>query len=454
MKNPRNLVLPSRDFTLNDTPTSWGSNLNIKKDPPKSYFTRYDPKVDMNKIQEFGNDSSRYEEGLLEFERGVDPMKSIQYSNTDGTHSYKATNQQAIRTDVINEFDRLPLSRQPYDPFDINSKKANEKKTYNLDKNISKKTFNRNHTIIDVKTDKTICKKGEAFHTSIGKVASKLNENENLFNLLAGKNRNKREQNLQNVEDLNAALQQDILKELKAVKGQKIETVDDNLPKKLKELDFIERYAEKKREKIQDPNSFINLQNTTVLEDKRKTNFLSKRTVLYSSDASVGSTEIGSKINENEFNIELRTLKEKQSGELQILNPDFVPKEMNEYEMKGIRNKKQIITENEQRLDHDAILENNILFEQLSNKKPLEKEDLSKVNFTRNKDTEYILEKTIISQKSKKENNKRLYESLRTDLEVINKFNDLVVTDQKIAKPTMPKMNENHNIILKKRNSD
>ena len=118
---------------------TWGSNMNILRDPPKSITTRRIDKVgqtsDITQMtEESGN---RACEAINVYARGVNPMVSVSYSNngrggasgslaglsqnftnittgnTQATLPYKAMNEGAFRPPVRRAEDLMPLSRQP-----------------------------------------------------------------------------------------------------------------------------------------------------------------------------------------------------------------------------------------------------------------------------------------------------------------------------------------------------
>lgn len=107
---------------------SWGTNMNILKDPPKSLYTRRIDRVGQTSdITAMVDDSGdRACEGILQFARGVNPSVSVSYSNTNrmngnGTASqntnaflpYRVGREGAIRLPIQTEYNLLPLSRQP-----------------------------------------------------------------------------------------------------------------------------------------------------------------------------------------------------------------------------------------------------------------------------------------------------------------------------------------------------
>ena len=76
-------VLGNRKVTLPSV-ESWGTNMNILRDPPKSIFTRKIDKVGVNQEVERMAESStqdRYCENLQIYPRGINPSVSVSYSN-------------------------------------------------------------------------------------------------------------------------------------------------------------------------------------------------------------------------------------------------------------------------------------------------------------------------------------------------------------------------------------
>ena len=118
---------------------TWGSNMNILRDPPKSITTRRIDKVGQTSdITQMTEDSgNRVCEAINVFARGVNPMVSVSYSNngrggasgslaglsqnftnittgsTQASLPYKAMNEGAFRPPVRRAEDLMPLSRQP-----------------------------------------------------------------------------------------------------------------------------------------------------------------------------------------------------------------------------------------------------------------------------------------------------------------------------------------------------
>jgi len=123
---------------------SWGTNMNILRDPPKSIMTRRINKVgETSSITEMIDDSGdRAAEAILVYPRGVNPMVSVSYSNygnnggagqagsltglnsaftrlsgaTSNTQAflpYRIMNGQSFRPPIQSPQDLMPLSRQP-----------------------------------------------------------------------------------------------------------------------------------------------------------------------------------------------------------------------------------------------------------------------------------------------------------------------------------------------------
>lgn len=120
--NKGKLTLPSVD--------TWGTNNNIRKDPPKSIMTRRRDKVsDTNQIVKMVDNSDRSNEAILRFSRGVNPSVGVMYSNNGGSLQNYG-NQQAFLPYRINKdgdfhppvqapLDLLPLSRLKYSNVEV-----------------------------------------------------------------------------------------------------------------------------------------------------------------------------------------------------------------------------------------------------------------------------------------------------------------------------------------------
>lgn len=122
--NHGRVTLPSVD--------SWGTNMNILRDPPKSYYTRRSDKVgETSSITQMIDDSGdRGCEAIQVYARGINPFVSVSYSNNSnngGQHSgglttggqqqtklpYTVMRDGAFRPPVLLQEDLLPLSRMP-----------------------------------------------------------------------------------------------------------------------------------------------------------------------------------------------------------------------------------------------------------------------------------------------------------------------------------------------------
>lgn len=129
----RGLTLPSVD--------GFNGTLNIKRDPPKSVFTRYKPKItDTSLLTDMiDNSGDRVCENIKPYARGINPMVSVSYSNygTNGGqvrgggrtsvdqlsvpngggkqafYPYRVNRDGAFRPPIIPPEKLLPLSRLP-----------------------------------------------------------------------------------------------------------------------------------------------------------------------------------------------------------------------------------------------------------------------------------------------------------------------------------------------------
>jgi len=111
---------------------SWGTNMNILRDPPKSIHTRRVEKVgETNSIAQMIDDSGgRVNEAIQVYARGVNPFVSVSYNN-DGNNGgqqsggitvggvqsaklpYKIMRDGAFRPPILLQEDLVPLSRIP-----------------------------------------------------------------------------------------------------------------------------------------------------------------------------------------------------------------------------------------------------------------------------------------------------------------------------------------------------
>jgi len=134
--NRGKITLPSVD--------SWGTNMSIMKDPPKSITLRRKDKVgDNNDIIQMIDDSDRSNDSIMRFARGVNPSVSVSYSNNGGSLQNYG-NQQAFLPYSINKDgdfhpfvhapqDLLPLSRLPRNTVKVISNPALPHFTKELD---------------------------------------------------------------------------------------------------------------------------------------------------------------------------------------------------------------------------------------------------------------------------------------------------------------------------------
>jgi hypothetical protein len=112
---------------------SWGTNMNILKDPPKGIMTRRRDKVGQTSsiVEDIDAAKDRACEAIRVYPRGINPAVSVMYSNNGtvgGNNSsctgqlmgsasaslpYKIMNGGAFRPPVLTQEQLLPLSRQP-----------------------------------------------------------------------------------------------------------------------------------------------------------------------------------------------------------------------------------------------------------------------------------------------------------------------------------------------------
>lgn len=116
-------IVNSGKVTLPSVET-WGTNMNIQRDPPKSIMTRRRDKVGENSdMLKMIDNSDRSSEAILRFARGVNPSVTVSFSNNGGSLQNYG-NQQARLPYTINKDgdfhppvhapqDLLPLSRLP-----------------------------------------------------------------------------------------------------------------------------------------------------------------------------------------------------------------------------------------------------------------------------------------------------------------------------------------------------
>lgn len=96
----------------------WGTNMNILKDPPKAVFARRIDKVnargEVNEMLYHSGD--RFDENLLVYARGINPMIEVQYTNSNGAPSklpYRILKDGAFRPPMWAAQNLAPLSRLP-----------------------------------------------------------------------------------------------------------------------------------------------------------------------------------------------------------------------------------------------------------------------------------------------------------------------------------------------------
>ena len=112
---------------------TWGTNMNILKDPPKSIMTRRIDKVGQTSFitETIDQSENRVAESILQFARGVNPSVSVSYSNNSNNGGQLSGGISAIsnnsgrsaslpykvnenfRPPVLTQFDLQPLSRLP-----------------------------------------------------------------------------------------------------------------------------------------------------------------------------------------------------------------------------------------------------------------------------------------------------------------------------------------------------
>jgi hypothetical protein len=141
--NRGKVTLPSVD--------SWGTNLNILKDPPQSIHTRLITTVGGNNdiLDEVGDSGNRIGEYINVYARGVNPFVSVSYSNTGSNNNgsmavggqkhamlpYRIMRDGAFRPPILTQEDLLPGSRLPRTKTEANTNAGNV--------DYSKKLFNQ-----------------------------------------------------------------------------------------------------------------------------------------------------------------------------------------------------------------------------------------------------------------------------------------------------------------------
>lgn len=213
----------SRKVTLPSV-ESWGTNMNIVKDPNKGIFTRRKDKVGDTQEILLAQDESgdRIAECINVYARGVNPMVSVSYdnySNNGGGGSRSYFGKQAVslpyKPDVFippiqRQEDLLPLSRLPRNWFyaftnpelpDVvqkmscpEEKSSIESKKLNLNINSNKQYIKElpqvasttqpqvHENIMKIQTDGTMSSNHEGnFHDKIEKNNSKINTNKKIY---------------------------------------------------------------------------------------------------------------------------------------------------------------------------------------------------------------------------------------------------------------------------------
>jgi len=95
---------------------SWGTNMNIMKDPPRSVMMRRIDKVgDTNEITKMIDNSDRSAEAILRFARGVNPSVSVNYSNFGGSQQNFGNKQAFLRYTINKDGDFHPPVQAPQD---------------------------------------------------------------------------------------------------------------------------------------------------------------------------------------------------------------------------------------------------------------------------------------------------------------------------------------------------
>ena len=119
LNNYGKVILPSND--------SWGTNMNILRDPPKSIHTRQINKVGQTSsiTDMIDSSSNRNCEAINVYARGSNPFVSVSYNNTSGNGTgkmgnnvqaklpYRVAVSGAFRPPVLKQENLLPLSRMP-----------------------------------------------------------------------------------------------------------------------------------------------------------------------------------------------------------------------------------------------------------------------------------------------------------------------------------------------------
>ena len=108
LTNSGKVTLPSVD--------SWGSNMNIIRDPPKSIMTRRRDKVgENNDMLQMVDNSDRSNEAIMRFSRGVNPSVSVSYSNNGGSLQNFGNQQARLPYSINKDGDFRPPVQAPQD---------------------------------------------------------------------------------------------------------------------------------------------------------------------------------------------------------------------------------------------------------------------------------------------------------------------------------------------------
>lgn len=121
MLNVYSAISSNKNFSITET-DGWGGNLDIKKDPVRSIYTRKITKVGMDNslLDSIDDSGDRICEGVNKFARGVNPMVSMQYGNYNSGRSgqtqsslvNKIMDKGSFRPPILPQEALLPLSRQ------------------------------------------------------------------------------------------------------------------------------------------------------------------------------------------------------------------------------------------------------------------------------------------------------------------------------------------------------
>ena len=108
LTNNGKVTLPSME--------SWGTNMNIIKDPPKSIMMRRIDKVgDSNEILNMIDNTDRSAESIKRFARGVNPSVSVNYSNFGGSQQNYGNKQAFLPYTINKDGDFRPPVKAPQD---------------------------------------------------------------------------------------------------------------------------------------------------------------------------------------------------------------------------------------------------------------------------------------------------------------------------------------------------